>query len=176
MLQCKSDVAPPSDPMHESTHTTATRHAPRAPMVALARGLGAACRVSVARLRPAESDVRGRPSTRSETFGAVRQVRGGAEAPTNFQVDDLPCYAMPSTVCYICSTSSETRYVHECSCTMVSPFGFEKTYLLSPPGCEYFYYLTIKALFVYICNEKTLHSTLHAHKCRIAYVTGRKLP
>eukprot|EP01048_Picozoa_sp_COSAG05_P044258 COSAG05_NODE_24997_length_198_cov_65.808081_1_plen_29_part_01 len=29
--------------MHESTHTTATRHAPRiAPMVALARGLGAA--------------------------------------------------------------------------------------------------------------------------------------
>eukprot|EP01048_Picozoa_sp_COSAG05_P044848 COSAG05_NODE_25695_length_194_cov_69.747368_1_plen_30_part_10 len=30
--------------MHESTHTTATRHAPRiAPMVALARGLGAAC-------------------------------------------------------------------------------------------------------------------------------------
>ena len=38
--------------MHESTHTTATRHAPRiAPMVALARGLGAACRISVARLR-----------------------------------------------------------------------------------------------------------------------------
>ena len=67
--------------MHESTHTTATRHAPRiAPMVALARGLGAACQVSVARLRPAESDVRGRPSTWSETFGAVRQVRGGAEA------------------------------------------------------------------------------------------------
>ena len=27
--QCKSAVAPPSDPMHESTHTTATRHAPR---------------------------------------------------------------------------------------------------------------------------------------------------
>ena len=67
--------------MHESTHTTATRHAPRiAPMVALARGLGAACRISVARLRPAESDVRGRPSTWSKTFGAVRQVRGGAEA------------------------------------------------------------------------------------------------
>ena len=61
-----------SDSMHESTHTTATRHAPRiAPMVALARGLGAACRVSAARLRPAESDVRGRPSTWSETFGAV---------------------------------------------------------------------------------------------------------
>ena len=70
-----------SDSMHESTHTTATRHAPRiAPMVALARGLGAACQISVARLRPAESDVRGRPSTWSETFGAVRQVRGGAEA------------------------------------------------------------------------------------------------
>ena len=67
--------------MHESTHTTATRHAPRiAPMVALARGLGAACRISVARLRPAESDVRGRPSTWGETVGAVRQVRGGAEA------------------------------------------------------------------------------------------------
>ena len=67
--------------MHESTHTTATRHAPRniAPMVALARGLGAACQVSVARLRPAESDVRGRPSTWSETFAAVRQVRGGAD-------------------------------------------------------------------------------------------------
>ena len=79
--QCKSAVAPPSDPMHESTHTTATRHAPRiAPMVALARGLGAACRISVARLRPAESDVRGRSSTWSKTFGAVRQVRGGAEA------------------------------------------------------------------------------------------------
>ena len=71
--QCKSAVAPPSDPMHESTHTTATRHAPRiAPMVALARGLGAACRISVARLRPAESDVRGRSSTRSKTVGAVR--------------------------------------------------------------------------------------------------------
>ena len=70
-----------SDSMHESTHTTATRHAPRiAPMVALARGLGAACRISVARLRPAESDVRGRSSTWSRTFGAVRQVRGGAEA------------------------------------------------------------------------------------------------
>ena len=67
--------------MHESTHTTATRHAPRiAPMVALARGLGAACRISVARLRPAESDVRSMPSTRSKTVGAVRQVRGGAEA------------------------------------------------------------------------------------------------
>ena len=80
--QCKSAaVAPCSDPMHESTHTTATRHAPRiAPMVALARGLGAACRISVARLRPAESDVRGRSSTWSRTFGAVRQVRGGAEA------------------------------------------------------------------------------------------------
>ena len=66
-----------SDSMHESTHTTATRHAPRiAPMVALARGLGAACRISVARLRPAESDVRGRSSTWSKTFGAVRQVRG----------------------------------------------------------------------------------------------------
>ena len=67
--------------MHESTHTTATRHAPRiAPMVALARGLGAACRTSVARLRPAESDVRSMSSTRSKTVGAVRQVRGGAEA------------------------------------------------------------------------------------------------
>ena len=67
--------------MHESTHTTATRHAPRiAPMVALARGLGAACRTSVARLRPAESDVRSMSSTRNRTFGAVRQVRGGAEA------------------------------------------------------------------------------------------------
>ena len=62
--------------MHESTHTTATRHAPRiAPMVALARGLGAACRISVARLRPAESDVRSMSSTRSKTVGAVRQVR-----------------------------------------------------------------------------------------------------
>ena len=59
---------------------TITCHRVIAPMVALARGLGAACRVSVARLRPAESDVRGRPSTRSKTFGAVRQVRGGAEA------------------------------------------------------------------------------------------------
>ena len=66
-----------SDSMHESTHTTATRHAPRiAPMVALARGLGAACRISVARLRPAESDVRSMSSTRSKTVGAVRHVRG----------------------------------------------------------------------------------------------------
>ena len=51
----------PSDPMHEGMHidTTATRHAPRtSPMVALARELGAACRISVARLRPTESDVR----------------------------------------------------------------------------------------------------------------------
>ena len=48
-------------------------------MVALARELGAACRISVARLRPAESDVRGTPSTRSKTTGAVRQVRGDAE-------------------------------------------------------------------------------------------------
>ena len=70
-----------SDSMHESTHTTATRHAPRiAPMVALARGLGAACRISVARLRPAERDVPSMSSTRSKTVGAVRQVRGGAEA------------------------------------------------------------------------------------------------
>ena len=61
-----------------AAHTTAT--APRQPMAALARGLGAACRISVARLRPAESDVRGRSSTWSKTFGAVRQVRGGAEA------------------------------------------------------------------------------------------------
>ena len=67
--------------MHESTHTTATRHAPRiAPMVALARGLGAACRISVARLRPAESDVRSMSSTRSKTVGAVRHVREGVEA------------------------------------------------------------------------------------------------
>ena len=63
---------------HTVCHTTAT--APRQPMAALARGLGAACRISVARLRPAESDVRGRSSTWSKTFGAVRQVRGGAEA------------------------------------------------------------------------------------------------
>ena len=56
-------------------------HAPRtSPMVALVRELGAAYRISVARLRPAESDVRGRSSTWSKTFGAVRQVRGGAEA------------------------------------------------------------------------------------------------
>ena len=48
-------------------------------MVALARELGAACRISVARLRPAESDVRGTSSTRSKTTGAVRQVRGDAE-------------------------------------------------------------------------------------------------
>ena len=48
-------------------------------MVALARGLGAACRVSVARLRPAESDVRGMSSTRSKTVGAVGQVRGDAD-------------------------------------------------------------------------------------------------
>ena len=48
-------------------------------MVALARELGAACRISVARLRPAESDVRGRSSTRSKTTGAARQVRGDAE-------------------------------------------------------------------------------------------------
>eukprot|EP01048_Picozoa_sp_COSAG05_P012493 COSAG05_NODE_1253_length_5369_cov_14.480674_2_plen_67_part_00 len=55
------------------------RHGPRQPMVALARGLGAAGRTSVvARLRPAESDVRGMSSTRSKTVGAVRQVRGGA--------------------------------------------------------------------------------------------------
>ena len=63
---------------HTVCHTTAT--APRQPMAALARGLGAACRISVARLRPAESDVRGMLSTRSKTVGAVRQVRGGAEA------------------------------------------------------------------------------------------------
>ena len=70
-----------SDYMHESTHTTATRHAPRiAPMVALARGLGAASRVSVARLRRAQSDARGMSSTRSTTVGAARQVRGGVEA------------------------------------------------------------------------------------------------
>ena len=61
-----------------AAHTAAT--APRQPMAALARGLGAACRISVARLRPAESDVRGMSSTRSKTVGAVRQVRGGAEA------------------------------------------------------------------------------------------------
>ena len=61
-----------------AAHTTAT--APRQPMAALARGLGAACRISVARLRPAESDVRSMSSTRSKTVGAVRQVRGGAEA------------------------------------------------------------------------------------------------
>ena len=48
-------------------------------MVALARELGAACRISVARLRPAESDVRGTSSARSKTTGAVRQVRGDAE-------------------------------------------------------------------------------------------------
>ena len=66
--------------MHESMHTTATRHAPRtSPMVALVRELGAAYRISVARLRPAESDVRGRSSTWSKTAGAVRQVRGDAE-------------------------------------------------------------------------------------------------
>ena len=35
--------------------------------------------VNVARLRPAESDVRGKSSTRSKTTGAVRQVRGDAE-------------------------------------------------------------------------------------------------
>ena len=63
---------------HTVCHTTAT--APRQPMAALARGLGAACRISVARLRPAESDVRSMSSTRSKTVGAVRQVRGGAEA------------------------------------------------------------------------------------------------
>ena len=63
---------------HTVCHTTAT--APRQPMAALARGLGAACRISVARLRPAESDVRGMSSTLSKTVGAVRQVRGGAEA------------------------------------------------------------------------------------------------
>ena len=56
------------------------RHGPRQPMAALARGLGAACRISVARLRPAESDVRGMSSTLSKTVGAVRQVRRGAEA------------------------------------------------------------------------------------------------
>ena len=59
-----------------AAHTTAT--APRQPMAALARGLGAACRISVARLRPAESDVRSMSSTRSKTVGAVRQVRGPA--------------------------------------------------------------------------------------------------
>ena len=76
-----------SDYMHESTHTTATRHAPRiAPMVALARGLGAACRISVARLRPAESDVRGRSSTWSKTFGAVRILSGKYAGALQFQV------------------------------------------------------------------------------------------
>ena len=48
-------------------------------MVALARELGAACPISVARLRPVESDVRGMSSTRSKTTGAVRQVWGDAE-------------------------------------------------------------------------------------------------
>ena len=48
-------------------------------MVALARELGTASRTSVARVRPAESDVRRMSSTRSKTVGAVRQVRGGAE-------------------------------------------------------------------------------------------------
>ena len=63
-------------------HAAPAMHAARStsPMVALARGLGAACRTSVARLRPAESDVRGMSSTRSKMVGAVRQVRGGAEA------------------------------------------------------------------------------------------------
>ena len=46
----------------------------------LARGLGAASRASVARLRRAQSDARGMSSTRSTTVGAARQVRGGAEA------------------------------------------------------------------------------------------------
>ena len=70
-----------SDFERASTHSPVNPHAPRTwPMVALARELGAACRISVARLRPAESDVRGRSSTWSKTFGAVRQVRGGAEA------------------------------------------------------------------------------------------------
>ena len=49
-------------------------------MASSASRLGPASRTSVARLRPAESDVRGMPSTRSKTVGAVRQVRGGAEA------------------------------------------------------------------------------------------------
>ena len=40
---CENDQLAPSDPMHESMHTTTTRHAPRtSPMVALARELGAA--------------------------------------------------------------------------------------------------------------------------------------
>ena len=48
-------------------------------MMGVSRELGAACRISVAPLRPAESDVRGMSSTRSKTTGAVRQVRGDAE-------------------------------------------------------------------------------------------------
>ena len=48
-------------------------------MASSASRLGPASRTSVARLRPAESDVRGMPSTRSKTVGAVRQVRGSAE-------------------------------------------------------------------------------------------------
>ena len=48
-------------------------------MASSASRLGLASRTSVARLRPAESDVRGMPSTRSKTVGAVRQVRGSAE-------------------------------------------------------------------------------------------------
>ena len=49
-------------------------------MASSASRLGPASRTSVARLRPAESDVRSMSSTRSKTVGAVRQVRGGAEA------------------------------------------------------------------------------------------------
>ena len=48
-------------------------------MMGLARELGAACRLSVARLRPAESDVQGAYSTWSETAAVVLQVHGGAQ-------------------------------------------------------------------------------------------------
>ena len=47
---CEKDQSAPSDP--SSMHATTTRHAPcTSPMVASARELGAACRISVVRLR-----------------------------------------------------------------------------------------------------------------------------
>ena len=91
-------------------------------MAALARGLGAACRISVARLRPAESDVRSMSSTRSKTVGAVRQVRGGAEANYSsvrnwhrpVTVHSTGTLKISRTVLLVRAASTA---VAECSCT-----------------------------------------------------------
>ena len=85
------------------------RHGPRQPMAALARGLGAACRISVARLRPAESDVRGMSSTLSKTVGAVRQVRVRPQFRESLALIDLPDTRLRPLDLYIVGELSRRR-------------------------------------------------------------------